>query len=70
MKTRIKISFTIAIVLLGSLLMDGGFALLNIANNAAFYAGISVLLLIFVLLPTLLWRIWRNKDEVKEISIT
>jgi hypothetical protein len=63
MKTRLKISYSVLALLLGSLVLNGGFTLLNVPNDFAFYGGIIVLLVVFVGLPTLVYSIWRKKSN-------
>jgi len=58
----LRILLTFPIAWLGYEIMVQAFHLLNLPSDRAVYQGTAMLALLAVLLPTILWRLWRNKQ--------
>lgn len=62
MNNILRILLTFPIAWLGYEIMVQAFHLLNLPSDRAVYQGTAMLALLAVLLPTILWRLWRNKQ--------
>ena len=59
-KTIIRVLISILILIVGYEWMVAAFDKLNQPSDHAFYTGIAMLVVLGVLLPTSLWRLWRK----------
>ena len=60
MKTVTYILISSLVLILGYEWMVKSFHLLNQPSDRAVYAGMAMLVLLVVLLPVVLWRLWRR----------
>lgn len=63
MKTRLKVSLTVVLLVVLGLLAHAVFALMNIPSTAALLLGLAVAIFAFILVPPLFVRIWRKSNE-------
>jgi len=59
-KTTFRILASLFLVTIGYESMVGAFHLLNLPSDRAVYEGTAVLILLVVLLPLLMVRLWRS----------
>lgn len=62
MKKIFRVLLTFLVLIFGYECMVAAFHLLNEPNDRAAYTGMAILVLLIVLLPAALWRLWRRKD--------
>jgi len=60
MKTTFRILASLFLLTIGYESMVGAFHLLNLPSDRAVYEGTAVLILLVVLLPLLMVRVWRS----------
>jgi hypothetical protein len=58
--TFFRVSLTIVIAFLAYECMVRAFQLLNEPSDRAVYQGMAILAMLVLLLPVVLWRLWRN----------
>lgn len=61
MKIRIKIALAILLTVLVSIIDTFGLSLMNISSDSAVATGLCIVLLMFILYPSALYRIFRKK---------
>ena len=59
-KTTLRILASLFLLTIGYESMVGAFHLLNLPSDRAVYEGTAVLVLLVVLLPLMLFRVWRS----------
>jgi len=59
-KTTIRILASIFLLTIGYESMVGAFHLMNLPSDRAVFEGTAVLILLVVVLPLLLYRLWRS----------
>jgi hypothetical protein len=60
--TVFRILITLFVAFLGYEIMVQAFHLLNLPSDRAVFQGMAILALLVILLPVILWRLWRNKQ--------
>lgn len=68
MKTRIRIAFTIVLLIALGILANAIFVLLNIPSTVAVLLGIAITLFTGIFVPTLFVRIWRKKTNESQTT--
>lgn len=61
MKTIIQILVSIFVLIIGYECMVEAFHMLNEPSDRAVYMGMAILALLCILLPTVLWQLWRKR---------
>jgi hypothetical protein len=60
-KTIIQILVSIFVLIIGYECMVEAFHMLNEPSDRAVYMGMAILALLCILLPTVLWQLWRKR---------
>ncbi len=61
MKTIVKILLSLFSLIIGYECMVEAFHMLNEPSDRAVYMGMAILVLLCILLPTVLWQLWRKR---------
>jgi hypothetical protein len=60
-KTIVKILLSLFSLIIGYECMVEAFHMLNEPSDRAVYMGMAILVLLCILLPTVLWQLWRKR---------
>ena len=61
MKTTFRVLLSVFVLIIGYECMVEAFHMLNEPSDRAVYMGMAILVLLCILLPTILWQLWRKK---------